>query len=96
MTIVQTYTPSNPYAHKANFAILFSWMPRLQKKNLSSKSYNSKPQPTLSLPWTQSWPHNNWLEEIFFQSLDIGLRSMGWSIAHWALDIIVILKKIRL
>jgi hypothetical protein len=32
MTIVQTYTPSNPYAHKANFAILFSWMPRLKKK----------------------------------------------------------------
>jgi hypothetical protein len=23
-TIVQTYTPSNPYAHKADFAILFS------------------------------------------------------------------------
>ncbi len=91
-TIVQTYTPSNPYAHKANFAILLSWMSRL-KISLSSRSYNSKPQPTLSLPWTQSRPHNNSLEEIFFQSLDIGLRSMGWSIAHWALDIIVILKK---
>jgi hypothetical protein len=30
----------------------------------------------------ESYAHNNALEEIFFQSLEIELKFMGWSIAH--------------
>jgi hypothetical protein len=38
--------------------------------------------------------HNNALEESFFQSLNKGFKSKGWSIlAHCALAFIVILKK---
>jgi hypothetical protein len=42
---------------------------------------------------SDSQTHNNALEECFFQSLDIRLTSIGWSIPHKALDIIMILKK---
>jgi hypothetical protein len=41
----------------------------------------------------ESWTHNNAFGKSLFQSLDIELTSMGRSIAHWALDIIVILRK---
>jgi hypothetical protein len=41
----------------------------------------------------QSQTHNNALKECLFQSMDIGLTSIGWSIAHRTLDIIVILEK---
>jgi hypothetical protein len=37
----------------------------------------------------ESWAHNNALEEIFFQNINIGLRSM----VHWTLEIVVILGK---
>jgi hypothetical protein len=37
--------------------------------------------------------HNNALKDNFLQSLEKGFKSMGWSIAHCALDSIVILNK---
>jgi hypothetical protein len=56
---------------------------------------------TYSIIWTvanfatfmnsEGWAHNNALEEIFLQSINIGVRFVGWSIVHRALEIIVIL-----
>ncbi len=87
-TIVQRYAPPNPNVHKANFTILCSWS--FEKVLLSS---------TDLLIWIttnstifmnlKKQSHNDTLEEIFFQCMDIGLKP----IAHWALNIIVILKK---
>jgi hypothetical protein len=39
------------------------------------------------------WTHNNALEDNFFQSWNNGFRFKGWSIAHYASNIIVLFSK---
>jgi hypothetical protein len=69
---MQTYASTNPIAHMENFAIVF--MKIKVDKVFSFSTYPIIWNTTnfTTFMHLESWAHNNALEEIFFQSINMG------------------------
>jgi hypothetical protein len=91
--VVQTFGPQNPNVLIIYFEVFFSWSQGQESSFIFHKSHNLNHHPILPLSWIQ-WDGNVKKHCWSTSKAWIGhLNPWGWSMTHWALDFIVILKK---